>query len=224
MNENTIIDFRNLSFAFPDQAPLLRDVTLSVQKGEAYLIQGPSGAGKSTFLRLLNRLEEPLSGEIRFKGKPLETYSPPLLRRSLLYIQQTPTAVDGSVEENLLFPFSFKTNLHLEKPRREKIVTLMEAVHLNRVEMDDHARTLSVGQLQRLCLVRGLLLNPEVLLLDEPTSALDRESAMAVTALLERLNVQSNLTVLSVAHQTYDLGNIQYRHLQMKDGHMEESS
>jgi putative ABC transport system ATP-binding protein len=224
MHENTIIDFRDVSFAFPDQKPLLRDVSLCIEKGVFYLIQGPSGVGKSTFLRLLNRLEEPLSGEIRFKGKPLETYSPPRLRRSLLYIQQTPTAVDGSVEDNLLLPFSFKTNLHLEKPSREKIVKLLEAVHLNHVEMNDHARTLSVGQLQRLCLVRGLLPNPEVLLLDEPTSALDRESAMAVTALLERLNVESNLTVLSVAHQTYDLGNVRYRHLQMRDGHMEEST
>jgi putative ABC transport system ATP-binding protein len=92
------------------------------------------------------------------------------------------------------------------------------------VEMNDHARTLSVGQLQRLCLVRGLLLDPEVLLLDEPTSALDRDSAVAVTALLEQLNLESNLTVLSVAHQTYDLGNVQYRHLQMINGRIEEST
>ncbi|MCF8127391.1 MAG: ATP-binding cassette domain-containing protein [Deltaproteobacteria bacterium] len=223
MDVNTIIDFSEVSFAFPDQKPLLKEVSLSIEKGKAYLLQGPSGVGKSTFLRLLNRLEEPLSGEIRFKGKPLETYSPPLLRRSLLYIQQTPTAVDGSVEDNLLLPFSFKTNLHLKKPSREKIETLLGNVHLHDVEMNDHARTLSVGQLQRLCLVRGLLLDPEVLLLDEPTSALDRESAMAVTALLEQLNLESKLTVLSVAHQTYDLGNVQYRHLQMRDGHMEES-
>ncbi len=223
MAENTIFDFRDVSFAFPDQKPLLREVSACIEKGTFYLIQGPSGVGKSTFLRLLNRLEEPLSGEIRFKGRPLDTYSPPRLRRSLLYIQQTPTAVDGSVEDNLLLPFAFKTNLHLERPSREKMVTLLKKVHLNRVEMNDHARTLSVGQLQRLCLVRGLLLNPEVLLLDEPTSALDRESALAVTALLEQLNLESNLTVLSVAHQTYDLGNVHYRHLQMRDGHMEES-
>jgi putative ABC transport system ATP-binding protein len=224
MAENTIIDFRDVSFAFPDQKPFLREMSFCIEKGAFYLIQGPSGVGKSTFLRLLNRFEEPLSGEIRFKGKPLDAYSPPRLRRSLLYIQQTPTAVDGSVEDNLLLPFAFKTNVHLKKPSREKIVTLLEKVHLNQVEMNDHARTLSVGQLQRLCLVRGLLLDPEVLLLDEPTSALDRESAMAVTGLLEQLNLESKFTVLSVAHQTYDLGNVQYRRLQMKDGHMEEST
>ncbi|MCG6879591.1 MAG: ATP-binding cassette domain-containing protein [Deltaproteobacteria bacterium] len=221
MEKQTIIELSDVSFGFPDQKPLLMGVSLSIEKGAFYLIQGPSGVGKSTFLRLFNRLEEPHSGEIRFKGKRLDGYPPPRLRRSLLYIQQTPAVVDGSVEDNLLLPFSFKTNLHLKKPSRKKIVTLLEKVHLHGVAMDDHARTLSVGQLQRLCLVRGLLLDPEVLLLDEPTSALDRESAMAVTALLEQLHLASSLTVLSVAHQTYGQGDTTYRHLQLRGGRIE---
>ena len=224
MDTNNIIECSGVTFGFPGQKPLFSRVSLSIEKGVFYLIQGPSGVGKSTFLRLLNRLEEPLSGEIRFKGKPLAAYSPPALRRALLYVQQTPSAVDGSVEENLLLPFAFKSNVHLKKPRPEKMATLLKKVHLDQVDMKEHARTLSVGQLQRLCLVRGLLLDPEVLLLDEPTSALDRESATAVTALLAQLNLESHLTVLSVAHHTYGLENVRYRHVQMKDGRIEEST
>jgi ABC-type bacteriocin/lantibiotic exporter with double-glycine peptidase domain len=64
----TIMEFRDVTFAFSHQPPLLRGMSLSIEKGAFYLIRGPSGVGKSTFLRLLNRLEEPVSGEIRFRA------------------------------------------------------------------------------------------------------------------------------------------------------------
>jgi putative ABC transport system ATP-binding protein len=222
MDKTNIIDFSGVTFGFPEQATLFTNLSLSIEKGSFYLIKGPSGAGKTTFLRLINRLEEPDSGIIRFKGKPLDAYPPPQLRHSLLLIQQTPTVVDGSVEDNLLLPFSFKNNSHLKRPRREKIEHLLAEVHLQDVTMNDHAMTLSVGQIQRLCLVRGLLLSPEILLLDEPTSALDRESAFAVTTLLERLNVESGLTVLTVTHKKQDRGNVTYRGLEVHHGLVEE--
>ena len=221
---NNIIDFRNVTFAFEGKTPLFRELSLSIHKGAFYLVKGPSGAGKTTFLRLINRLEEPVSGEIRFQDKPFDSYSPPVLRRSLLYIQQTPTVMDGSVAENLLLPFSFKNNSHLTQPGQEKLEALLREVHLKDVGLDDHAMNLSVGQIQRLCLVRGLLLSPEVLLLDEPTSALDRESAQAVMALIERLNVESGLTILIVTHRTYGQGRIKPRYLRIKEGRIEESS
>jgi putative ABC transport system ATP-binding protein len=224
MNNDNIIDFRSVTFGFPEQVTLFHELSLSIRKGSFYLVKGPSGAGKTTFLRLINRLEEPISGEIRFRDKPFDSYSPPVLRRSLLYVQQTPTVMDGSVAENLLLPFSFKNNSHLTQPGQEKLEALLREVHLKDVGMNDHAMNLSVGQIQRLCLVRGLLLSPEVLLLDEPTSALDRESAQAVMALIERLNVESGLTILIVTHRTYGQGRIKPRYLRIKEGRIEESS
>jgi putative ABC transport system ATP-binding protein len=222
--KNNIIDFRDVTFVFEGKTPLFSDLTLSIEKGAFYLVQGPSGAGKTTFLRLITRLEEPVSGEIRFQDKPFDSYSPPVLRRSLLYIQQTPTVMDGSVAENLLMPFSFKNNSHLTQPGHEKLGALLREVHLEDVGLDDHAMNLSVGQIQRLCLVRGLLLSPEMLLLDEPTSALDRESAQAVMALIERLNVESGLTILIVTHKTYGQDRIKPRYLVIEEGRIEESS
>lgn len=76
MAASSIIDFCQVSFAFSHEAPLFTGVTLTLRKGAFYVVQGPSGAGKSTFLRLINRLEEPLSGEILFKGRPLSSYPP----------------------------------------------------------------------------------------------------------------------------------------------------
>ena len=221
--KNNILDFKDVTFAFEGKTPLFRGLSLSIHKGAFYLVKGPSGAGKTTFLRLINRLEEPISGEIRFRNKPFDSYSPPVLRRSLLYIQQTPTVVDGSVEENLLLPFSFKKNLHPAQPHRKKLNNLLRDVHLQDVGLNDHAMNLSVGQIQRLCLVRGLLLSPEILLLDEPTSALDRESAQAVMALIERLNVESGLTILIVTHKTYGQGRVKPRYLRVEEGRIEES-
>jgi putative ABC transport system ATP-binding protein len=121
--------------------------------------------------------------------------------------------VDGSVIENLFLPFSFRINQHRAKPGRERIENLLKTVHLGEVALTDHAGTLSLGQMQRLCLIRGLLLEPDVLLLDEPTSALDGDSASAVTALLERLNLESHLTVLSATHHAHGGQHVPYRYL-----------
>ena len=222
MGNHSIINFHGVTFGFPGQAPLFKDLSLAIHKGAFYLVQGPSGAGKSTFFRLINRLEAPNSGEIHFNGKPLDSYPPPQLRRSFLVIQQTPTVVDGSVAENLLLPFSFKNNLHLKRPHSEELAEQLRAVHLQDLGLNDHAMNLSVGQLQRLCLVRGLLLAPEVLLLDEPTSALDRESARTVMALLERMNVESGMTILVITHKTYDPERVTPRYLQVADGQIRE--
>ena len=222
MAATSIIDFCRVSFAFSHEAPLFTGVTLTLRKGGLYLVQGPSGAGKSTFLRMINRLEEPFAGEILFKGRPLSSYSPPLLRRSVLYVQQTPTVIDASVRDNLLLPFSFKNNAHLEQPENERLKTLLSDFLLQGVGLGDNALTLSLGQLQRICFIRGLLLSPEVLLLDEPTSALDRESGQVVESMVERLNRESGLTVLTVTHKEPKPGLITPLLLKVAEGRIRE--
>ena len=222
MAATSIIDFCRVSFAFSHEAPLFTGVTLTLRKGGFYLVQGPSGAGKSTFLRMINRLEEPSAGEILFKGRPLFSYSPPLLRRSVLYVQQTPTVIDASVRDNLLLPFSFKNNAHLEQPEDERLKTLLSDFLLQGVGLGDNALTLSLGQLQRICFIRGLLLSPEVLLLDEPTSALDRESGQVVESMVERLNRESGLTVLTVTHKEPKPGLITPLLLKVAEGRIRE--
>jgi len=222
MAASSIIDFCRVSFAFSREAPLFTGVTLTIREGGFYLVQGPSGAGKSTFLRLINRLEEPSAGEILFKGRPLSSYSPPLLRRSVLYVQQTPSVIDASVRENLLLPFSFKNNAQLEQPEDARLKTLLADFLLQGVGLGDNALTLSLGQLQRLCFIRGLLLSPEILLLDEPTSALDRESSQVVESMVERLNRESGLTVLTVTHKDPKPGLITPLLLKVAEGQIRE--
>ena len=196
-----MIVLSNVTFGYSGGHTLLRDVSYSFQRGGFYVVQGPSGAGKSTLLRLLNRLEEPVGGTITFRGRPLSSYDAPELRRSVLYLSQTPIAIDGSVQTNLMLPFTFQSNSTFERPDEETLRRRLEHFLLNEVDLNHQAQSLSVGQLQRLCLIRGLLLSPAVLLLDEPTSALDPASRRIVQSTTEQFCRQSNATVIVVAHE-----------------------
>jgi len=208
MDQEIIIEFSRVSFSFGQGPPLFQDVSLKVPAGSFCLIQGPSGSGKSTLLRMFNRLEEPSAGQIFFKGHPLLSFHPPRLRRSILFIQQTPTVFDGTIRDNLLRPFTFKNNRDLVRPGEAQLNKILEDFLMEGLDLDDHAQTLSGGQLQRLCFIRGLLLEPEVLLLDEPTSALDHESAEIVESVTRRLIRESGLTVVLVSHKKVDFQDL----------------
>lgn len=222
MDDNTpVIAFSKATFSYARGKALFQDLSLELAGGRFYLVQGPSGSGKSTFLRLINRLEEPSPGRLMFEGRPLTSYHPPLLRREILYIQQTPTSVGTTVRDNLLLAFSFKSNRDLTPPDDDTLRSRLDNFLLNDIHLDTQASTLSVGQLQRLCLVRGLLLNPKVLLLDEPASALDEESARIVEKTAERLCAESGLTVLMVSHRAVTPRWVEHKILRIVKGQIE---
>jgi putative ABC transport system ATP-binding protein len=218
----SIIEFADVTFSFSATKNLFQNLTLKIVAGSFYLIRGPSGSGKSTFLRLINRLEEPSEGHLLFNGRQLASYSPPLLRRSILFIQQTPTAVDGTVRQNLLLAFSFKNNRDLSPPDDNALKAHLDNFLLKDIHLETNALTLSVGQLQRLCFIRGLLLEPKVLLLDEPASALDEESSRIVEQTAERLCVEHGLTVLMVSHRQFEPKQVKSSVLQIDNGEVEE--
>jgi putative ABC transport system ATP-binding protein len=201
MAEDPLIELEKVRFAYGAGEPVLRETSFQLAPGGFTRVSGPSGAGKSTLLRLIARLEEPQAGVIRFRGRPLGELAPPRLRRALQSVQQTPVVLDGSVRENLLLPFAFAANRDLRRPSDQALREHLDEVRLGELPLDVNARTLSVGQQQRLCLVRGLLLDPVLLLLDEPTSALDDESAATVDAAIGRVHRQRGLAVLLVSHK-----------------------
>jgi putative ABC transport system ATP-binding protein len=210
-----------VSFGHPGAAPVFRDVSLDIVPGSFVLVRGPSGAGKSTLLRLLCRLEEPTSGTILFDGRPVSELSPELLRRQVPYTQQQPVLLPGSVRENLLLPFTFTANKDLPKPDDATLEGHIKSFHLRGVSLDQEAPALSVGQRQRLCLIRAMLLSPRALLLDEPTAALDPESAAAVHGDLLRLHAQG-LTIVIVSHGEWRPA-IRHTTLTVADGRVEGS-
>jgi putative ABC transport system ATP-binding protein len=222
MIQKTIIQISDVSFSYPGKQALFTNISITLKAGSFYLISGPSGEGKSSLLRLINRLEDPTSGQILFNGSPLSSYPPPLLRRHILYIQQTPSVIDGRIRDNLLLPFTFKSNKGLAKPDDKMLLTLLKDFRLDGIRLEDHAQNLSVGQLQRLCFIRGLLISPELILLDEPTSALDDESSRIVESKAEELCLTSDKTVLMISHRKFKPEKIVPELLYVANGKLKE--
>jgi putative ABC transport system ATP-binding protein len=212
-----ILELCNAAFAYPGGRSVFQSATFTLSRGSLTLLKGPSGAGKSTLLRLLNRLEEPTRGAVLYRGRPLSEYPPPVLRREISYLQQTPVLLDSSVRDNLLLPFSFQANQGKTRPNDSTLRDQMVKLLLESVSLEDNATTLSVGQKQRLCLIRTLLLSPSVLLLDEPTAALDQESRAIVENAAETLCLDG-VTVLMAGHQEYVPRHVTPALLEVRDG------
>ena len=223
MADSNILSCKNLSFSYPNGPTILKEVSLNFLPGTFVFIQGSSGSGKSTFLRLLIRLEEPTQGTMHFKGKPLSHYPPPVLRRSIIYIQQSPTLVDGSIKKNLLLPFTFHANKDLPAPDEHRLKELLQDFLLTELNLSDNALSLSVGQRQRLCLMRALLLSPDILLLDEPVSALDGTSRQMIMNILEWLNLERFITIFMVSHVGLETKKVRPRVLVLNNGRMTQS-
>ncbi|MEA2030595.1 MAG: ATP-binding cassette domain-containing protein [candidate division Zixibacteria bacterium] len=174
------------------ETTIIDDFTYSFAPRNIYSIVGPSGAGKSSLLRLLNRLDEPTSGEVFFNGVSAADYPPEELRRKVGYLFQTPYLFPETVRDNLLY-----ANPHLTDA---SINQLLDQIQVNNVLLDKKVQTLSVGQSQRVAIGRLLAVGPEVLLLDEPTSALDPAYTEAIEKTILALEKDIGLTVIVVTH------------------------
>lgn len=180
--------------------------SLSVEKGEKLIVKGKSGSGKSTLLRLMAWLEDPDEGRLFLDQKPYDSYEPTRLRRRVSMVQQTPVMLDGSTRYNMTLGCEAKLC-------DDDLLGWMDKLGLEAELLDRSARSLSVGQQQRVAAIRTLLVKPDVLLLDEPTSGLDEESAKMFVSAMERLIAESGLTVVWVTHDATVLKDAEARTL-----------
>ena len=217
------LEIRNLSLRYGTKKPLFQRVDLTVDSGDFVLIHGPSGSGKSSFLRLLNRLQEPSSGNILLDGEPVTRHNVTELRRIVGYVQQTPAMAGGNVRTNLTMSFTFKSGRERPFPDDDRLRVLLNDFLLQDVNLDDDAETLSVGQKQRIALIRTLLSEPRFLLCDEPTSALDPESRAVVETWLERLVLEQNIGIVQVTHLDFTPVRVSARRYRL-DGGLQEVS
>ena len=178
---------------------ILKDINITFTSGKRYILLGPSGTGKTTLLRLINRMDEPSSGQILYDGENIKNIPVLELRRRVGMVFQIPVIFDGTVKDNLSVAYRLKIiSDSLDEKELQNVLKLagLQSSFLNR-----RASELSVGEKQRLNVARALINKPEVLLLDEPTSALDPSTAMRLLESIKELNEILGLTIIMVTHQ-----------------------
>jgi polar amino acid transport system ATP-binding protein len=200
-----VITVKNLSkdFINPDGTvnKVLDNISYEVNKGEKIVIVGPSGSGKSTFLRCLNLLERPTSGQIFFDGE--EITSPKVninkIRERMGMVFQNFNLFNNlTVIDNLTLA-PVKLNKMSKEDAKEKALELLKRVNLLD-KANVYPAALSGGQKQRIAIVRSLCMNPEMMLFDEPTSALDPEMVGEVLDVMKQL-ADEGMTMVVVTHE-----------------------
>lgn len=181
------------------QVQLLDGVSFSVKSGEITAIIGPSGGGKSTLIRLINRLTEPSAGRIFFKGEDIAAMDPLQLRCLVALVPQKPFMFEGTVLDNLQIPFLYR-RAPTPAAGSAEMLEVLDLARLDRGLLERDARSLSLGQQQRVSIARALITKPLALLLDEPTSALDRRTSDELAATLRDICRVQNLTMIMVTH------------------------
>lgn len=180
---------------------VLKGIDLKVKKGERIAIIGPSGCGKSTFLRCLNMIEKPTSGQIVFNGKDITNVDVDLslVRRKIgMVFQQFNLFPHLTVLENIILS-PVKLGIMLEKDAKKKAMDLLKTIGLDK-KINCYPSELSGGQMQRVAIVRTLIMEPEIILFDEPTSALDPEMVGEVLDLIMSI-ADKGITMLLVSHE-----------------------
>jgi tungstate transport system ATP-binding protein len=171
---------------------------LDVPAGEILALVGPSGAGKSTLLRLLNFLESPTAGTIRYRQRLVDGPRAPLVvRREITTVFQRPVLLRGNVRRNV--EYGLRLRGRRDARRAEQILTRVGLDGLAHAQ----ARRLSGGEMQRVALARALVLQPTVLLLDEPTANLDPYNVALIEDIVRRQNQEEGTTVILVTHNVF---------------------
>lgn len=180
----------------------VRDVSLSIEKGEIFGIIGFSGAGKSTLVRCMNLLERPAAGTVTIDGRELTALSARELRQARkkigMIFQHFNLMPSRTVFGNVAYPLR-GSGLRKEEIR-EKVQKLLNLVEIGD-KADAYPRELSGGQKQRVAIARALANDPSVLLCDEATSALDPQTTKAILRLIRRLNEALGITVVVITHE-----------------------
>lgn len=200
-----IINLKDIDVEFKQNQKVFKavqQVSLQVEPGDIYGIVGYSGAGKSTLVRVINRLQEPSSGEVWVNGQNMLQLSKLELRDARkkigMIFQHFNLMNQRTIADNVAFPL--KSSGLSKTQINQKVQRLLELV-----ELSDRAQAypnqLSGGQKQRVAIARALANDPEILISDEATSALDPKTTASILALLKRLNQKLQLTVVLITHE-----------------------
>jgi ATP-binding cassette, subfamily B, bacterial MsbA len=195
------IDFISVDFGYDPALPILKNITLSVERGKVTALVGGSGAGKSTLVDLIPRFYDPTQGMILLDGVDLRKFDIQSLRRRMAIVSQDTFIFNTSIRSNITYGSPNATDQQIyEAARQANALEFIQEMPTGfETELGDRGIRLSGGQRQRLAIARALLRDPEILILDEATSALDSVSERLIQQSLEKLAV--GRTVIAIAHR-----------------------
>ena len=205
------IQFKNIKFIYPSdktQKPILNGLNLDIKAGQKVAFVGESGCGKSTTVNLIERLYDPVEGQILIDGIDIKEFNKEYLRSLLGYVQQEPVLFNKSIKENIIFG---RQKLLNELGNQQELIdkaceeAFIKDFILSNPDQYDYivgvkGNKLSGGQKQRIAIARAILTKPKILILDEATSALDNKSEKEVQKALDNIS-KSNVTSLIIAHR-----------------------
>ena len=218
-----MISVKNLCKSFGDHQ-VLKDINEHIAPGEKIVIIGPSGSGKSTFLRCMNLLERPTSGQIIFDGIDItdpKTDINKVRQHMGMVFQHFNLFPHKAIMENItLAPVRLK--LMKSEEAKEEALRLLKLVNLEE-KADAYPGQLSGGQKQRIAIVRSLAMNPDIILFDEPTSALDPEMVGEVLSVMKEL-AEDGMTMVVVTHEMGFAREVANRVMFINDGVIQEEN
>ena len=213
-----MIKLENVTKVYKGDIPALRTANVNIDKGEFVFLVGASGSGKSTFIRLLNKEEEPTEGRIFVAGKDigaLNGWKVPYLRRNIGYIfQDFKLLPNKTVFENVAFALEvIGRPAHVIK---SQVPAILELVGLTK-KVDSFPGELSGGEQQRVSIARAFVNRPLILLADEPTGNLDPETTDGIMRLLDRIN-RTGTTVVMATHDQQMVDRMRRRVIELSHG------
>lgn len=216
-----MIQINNLHKSFKENK-VLKGINDNIEKGEVVVIIGPSGSGKSTFLRCLNLLEVPTSGEIIFEGTNItdkKTDINKIREKMGMVFQQFNLFPHKTVLENLTIAPIMVKKMNKDDAKKKAYALLKKVGLVDKA--DAYPGSLSGGQKQRIAIARALCMEPDVMLFDEPTSALDPEMVGEVLSVMKDL-AKEGMTMVVVTHEMGFAREVGDRILFMDDGKIVE--
>ena len=219
---NEKIEISNLNFEYVENFPVLNNVSINIKKGETSAIVGSTGSGKSTLIKLILRLYDSTSGEIRFDDTEIKDLQIESLRNKIGLVSQDIFLFEGTVFENISYGNLDATDEEVWEAARlsesDKFINLLP--NKENTIVGERGQKLSGGQRQRISIARAILKNPEILILDEATSAVDNETEAAIQRSINAL--KKGRTVIAIAHRLSTIRNAEIIYV-LEDGMVVES-
>ena len=200
--ESAVMEFRNVSFHYPDGENVLNKINFSLEKGKSYAFVGPTGGGKTTTASLMARLYDPSHGTVYFEGKNLQSYTAGELSEKIGFILQDPFLFSGTIRDNILYgssKYGSYTN--------EQTVALLKEYQLEgllqkfdqgiETTVNGQGDSISLGQRQLIAFMRAVLRQPELLILDEATANVDTVTEQLLEKILDKLPKSTSKVIIA---------------------------